>query len=137
MYLHHIARFRRHRQRCPLPRAPSYICAGPLLARRCSHRLSRFCCQRQRRTLTRALSHIYAGPPQARRLYSYRLSRFCCQRQRCPLTRGPSHTCCGKQFLAGAEVKNKQLLPREPQNSLGFVVDERLTPLLHCFTGGQ
>ena len=130
MFLHHIARFRRHRQPCSLPRAPSHICAGPPLVRSCSHRLSRFCCQRQRRPLTWAPSYIFARPPLARRLYSYRFSRFCCQRQRYPLTRGSSHICGRKQPLEGAGVENKRLLLREPQNSLGFVVDERLTPLL-------
>ena len=71
MYLHDIARFCRHRQRCPLTRAPSHICAGPPLARRCSHRLRSFRCQRQRqrRSLTRASSYICAGPPLTRRLY--------------------------------------------------------------------
>ena len=137
MYLHHIACFRRHRQHCPLPRAPPYICAGPLLACRCSHRLSRFCCQRQRRPLTRASSHFCAGSPLACRLYSYRLSCLGCQHQRCPLTWDPSHTCCGNQSLARVEVKSKRFFPREPQNSLRFVVDERLTPLLHYFTDEQ
>ena len=62
VYLHRIARFCRHRHRGPLPRAPSYICVGPSMARPCSHYHSRFCCQRQHRPLTGAPSHICAGP---------------------------------------------------------------------------
>ena len=72
-----------------------------------------------------------------RRLYYHNLSRFCCQRQRRPLSRDSSHTCCGKQSLTGTEVENERLLPREPQNSLRFVIDERHTPLLHCSEDGQ
>ena len=36
-----------------------------------------------------------------------------------------------------AEAENEQVLPRDPQNNLSFVVDEQFTPLLHCFGGGQ
>ena len=137
MPLHHIALFRRHHQRCPLPRAPSHICAGLPLVRRCSNRLSLFCCQQQRCPLTRAPSHICAGPPRAYRLYFNRLNRFCCQRLRYPLTQGSSRTFGGKHSLTRIVVKNKRRLPREPQTSLGFVVDKRLTLLLHCCPGGQ
>ena len=46
VYFHFIVRFRRHRQRLPLTRAPPHICAEPPLARRLySYRISRFCCQ--------------------------------------------------------------------------------------------
>ena len=101
------------------------------------HRIMHFRHHRQRRLLPRIPSPICAGSPLACPLYSHRLSRFCCQPQCYLLTRVPSHTYYGTQSLAGEEVKNKRLLPREPQNSLRFVVVERFTPLLYCFTGGQ
>ena len=111
VYLHHIVRFRRHRQRCPSPRAPSYICAGPLLARHCFHRLSRFRCQRQRHPFTRSPSHICAGPPLAHRLYFYHLIRFCCQRQRCPFTRVRLSPVAENNPLRGQKLKTSDSSP--------------------------
>ena len=58
-----------------------------------------------------------AGPSLVRHRYSHRLSGFRCHRHCRPLTRDRSHTCCGKQSLARAEVKNERIIPRDPQKS--------------------
>ena len=59
---HRLSRWCCQRQRRPLTRAPSRVCAGPLLARRLyPYRLNRFFCQRQRYPLTRGPSRTCCG----------------------------------------------------------------------------
>ena len=62
VYFYFIMRFHRHRQRRPLSRAQSHICAGPSLAGGLySHCHSRFCCQLQCCPMTRGPCHTSCG----------------------------------------------------------------------------